>query len=186
MDNKDPRTVCYYYSDTWVVRAQVKLVHGGLLKFVTGRTLVISNIQNNGDPTIEEGRRYNLTLSISPEGPLMRIAWPHRLSIWGGGSAYSAVAITSTWQHAAVHFEAPWVVGAGTHVALVDLRMVNNMYDRLIGANANARLNWWRCVCMYVRMYVLVCMCVVIESTANTVVYYCYLNYIELLLYYAG
>jgi hypothetical protein len=35
MDNKDPRTIRYSLGGAYVVRAQVKIAHGGLLKFVT-------------------------------------------------------------------------------------------------------------------------------------------------------
>ena len=81
-----------------------------------GDGLLASNVQNHGDPPIEAPHRYNLTLSFSRDG----IAWPKRLSLYQGGASYSSVKMLRK-DVAAVHFEAPWVVGAPTVLAIVDL-----------------------------------------------------------------
>ena len=85
---------------------------GGLTRWEAGRMLVASNVQNHGIDSIEAGSRFNLTLSLSRDG----ISWPKRVVVWKGGAAYSDVRMTSDGYTAAVHFEAPWTIGAGTIV----------------------------------------------------------------------
>ena len=79
--------------------------------------LVASNVQNHGIDSIEAGSRFNLTLSLSRDG----ISWPKRVVVWKGGAAYSDVRMTSDGYTAAVHFEAPWTIGAGTIVVRTTL-----------------------------------------------------------------
>lgn len=89
-----------------------------------GRGFIASNVQNDGDPPIESPHRYNLTLSFSHDG----VSWPKRFTVYHGGAAYSSVKMLRK-DVAAVHFEAPWVVGAPTVLAIVDLVRVFGSAD---------------------------------------------------------
>jgi hypothetical protein len=74
---------------------------GDITQWEEGKALVAVNVQDNGDPGMNQLPRFNLTVSISTNDGR---TWPHRRIIYPGLTGYCSVRMTAD-QMIAVHFD---------------------------------------------------------------------------------
>jgi polygalacturonase len=77
---------------------------GGITRWEAKKALVMSNVQDTGDPGIEQQPRYNLTVSISLDSGR---TWPHRVIVYPahrGAVGYSDVRVAKNGM-IVVHFD---------------------------------------------------------------------------------
>jgi hypothetical protein len=74
---------------------------GDMTRWDQGHALVAVNVQDNGDPGMNQLPRFNLTVSMSMDDGK---TWPHRRIVYPGLTGYCAVQMTAD-QKIAVHFD---------------------------------------------------------------------------------